>query len=719
MGPSPWYLRRVRLSKILGFADTKELIFHNGLQVIEASNHTGKTSLAIALIWGLTGQLPAIDRIATVQFRLKHKLASDNEDAEIEIQLEDFRNNQLIIRRSTKSSAKSAKLTVLFDQETYEGTKAQEIISKQLGLKPRSLEGCCVVLQDQRLSLITGDVKKSSEVIHDILGLSTLSKLVPILNKRISELTKLLDLYTETDPLKKWEEEERKMSEELSKKELEAVSVGYISTLFQSPQFLHEVFSRLSQELGILVPKTGSPPKDNVRAIRDAINAMRIQNPHQAKFNQLTTLKENSRQLLSKIEHTKARLQKARQHYPCIIENVPIYQNEIMASLQRIDAEIAAKQSALDMLNEQHGLFTHSLRLLQNQPEGSGCPLCQQAIGRATLLNKIQNNLHASIHTSLEKHQIHLSGLKSKQAELLKLESNYQLWDNELKRILIETITILQPLGAQYATAINHLQEATNRTTLDSLVDLCAFFDSLANAVNSSLSALEKSLEQEKMQIDQFERKLGPLETSLDNATLYLLPIHEIQRNLLEHQQRKGNQETKSQELCTLIQKAIGHLNDLKKFKELMQTQEQERANQVIKEHQEYVSGFFVRVADNPQYNSLSITAEEDHGSVKYYFDAQSSQNPKFTDNARHVLSGGDLSCACLGLILSLTRGKSNRAGFLVLDDPGESMDRIRMNNFATTLPVFTDQQTIVLTHQRELAECLVAAGAATVSLYS
>jgi len=88
MSESFWYLKRVTLTNILGFKELKEFTFSEGVQVIEADNHTGKTSLAIALVWGLTGQLPKIDRITANQFKLKHKLAGDKEEAAIEIILE-------------------------------------------------------------------------------------------------------------------------------------------------------------------------------------------------------------------------------------------------------------------------------------------------------------------------------------------------------------------------------------------------------------------------------------------------------------------------------------------------------------------------------------------------------------------------------------------------------------------------------------------------------
>lgn len=74
---SSWNLISVNLTNFLGFLGSKEISFNNGLQVIHADNHAGKTSLAIGILWGMTGELPSIGRITGNQFQLKHKLAAE------------------------------------------------------------------------------------------------------------------------------------------------------------------------------------------------------------------------------------------------------------------------------------------------------------------------------------------------------------------------------------------------------------------------------------------------------------------------------------------------------------------------------------------------------------------------------------------------------------------------------------------------------------------
>ena len=55
--------------------------------------------------------------------------------------------------------------------------------------------------------------------------------------------------------------------------------------------------------------------------------------------------------------------------------------------------------------------------------------------------------------------------------------------------------------------------------------------------------------------------------------------------------------------------------------------------------------------------------------------------------------------------MLSLTKGRSNKTGFLVLDDPGECFDAIRMDRFTKEIQEFGHDQTIIMTHQKDFAE--------------
>ncbi|HEV8052894.1 MAG TPA: AAA family ATPase [Parachlamydiaceae bacterium] len=717
MKNSQWSLKHVSLSKILGYYDVKEFNFHDGLQVIRADNHTGKTSFATAMVWGLTGQLPDIDRIASVQFKLKHKLAGDKDEARIQITLADNEGNQLVIRRSTASSTKSAKISISYNSDIYEGAQAQEFIQNQLGIKANSLEGCCVVLQDQHLSLITGDVKKKSGIIHDILGLSTLSKLLPIVTKRILELSNFIREIEGVDPLKKWKEEHQKLGQDLKQKEMDAVEKGYDQNLFSSSEFLDKIFNKFAVDLKCVSFSPGTNPREFVPLLLAALESQRNQNQHHTQFTKLSNELAAAKTIFEKMDESQSRFLKAQQHYPVVYDHAPLYQNDIPSHLKKVEDMLSNTESAIEAVNAQHGLFTHSLNLLNHTPDSNVCPLCQQSVNHEQLVQKIMGNLNDSTRKSLEEYHTKLSALKDKKQFLVQHQMKYQSWEIELKQQLMKSLADIASVQLQDRGGVQHLEVLANGSALEGLEAICAAYKSIKEALTINIAMIENLLVQQNARKIEADKIHEPMQKSLVNASLYLLPIHELQQKLLHHEYKQMQEANKNVELTALLNETKMHWNDLVKFKEIMQNQEREKAKQVIKNHKDFVSRFFVQVSQHPYYDSIDITPEEDRGSVKYYFNASSSKSPDYTDNARHVLSGGDLSCASLGLVLSLTKGKSNRTNFLILDDPGESLDQIRVANLAKVLQGFSMTQTIILTHQNDLAAQLIANGASQIQL--
>ena len=714
--PAPtWFLRTVKLSNILGFLGHTELKFGDGLQVIEAPNHTGKTSLAISLLWGLTGQLPSVERISAGQFKLKNKLASNKEIAEVDIVLENNQNEKLLISRSTNSTANRSHLVVKFNENVYSGDKAQETILTQLGLKPQSLEGCSIVLQDQRLSLIAGDLKKSSAVIHDILGLSVLSKLVPIIKEKLTDLNKIIKDFEDLDPLKKWEERHASLNDELNVKENEAIVKGYPKQFFHS-NFLANEFKDLCHRLEMENCLDGRSPKETVDILRKALARKRDQNPSKNKRDQLAAHIPTVAAALKKICDVKTYVQDTEKKYLDLRSQYHVGLQEIAPTLQKYAAEILAKQAALDLLKEQNGLFSHSLSLLKKQGCGSSCPLCQQPVDQMELLREIEAKLGDTIKKSMVELENEIKQLTAAKQGIENLKMRFNELQGSLGNALNDSIHSLNPLGERYKDAIVWIQQ-NSAQPLSNTRDLLSTFENLNANIHKYYSELNIEHDKAKMMSLEYDQSLMPLENKLDNCAMYLIPIHDIHVKLLEHDKSKAERVNKGKAHGALLDSTKGYLKQLEELKTFLQNQEKDKANQVIAGHQDFVTDFFVKVAGNPHYDRIAITAEENRGSVKYDFEASSTKNASFTDAAKHVLSGSDLSVACLGLVLSLTKGKSNKTGFMVLDDPGESFDTIRMDNFAKAIQTMPGHQTIILTHQRDFADKLRRNGADSISL--
>lgn len=710
---SSWSLRTVNLLNFLGFLGSKEISFSNGLQFIHADNHAGKTSLAIGILWGITGELPSIGRITGNQFQLKHKLATEKDLASSFLLLNDKHGNTLSIKRTTKSGGKTAKLVVQLNADVFEGTKAQEVIYNQIGLKHNSLEGCCVILQEQRFNFMTGDMKKNSDVIHDILGLSMLSKMMPILNDKIKRLKDLIKVYEGKDPRKKWEELHEVLSKNLKDKETEAINHGCDPRNFSLSEFLQKEFQAIYQSLEISPAPESMEAKATVVSLREVIKSKRTRNPLKAKQeelnNKVTWIKENH----ERIQRSKQSIAEVGNAYSALVSQYKVGISELVAKLIDVAESHAIKQRTLFLLKDQHGLYAHSLSLLQQQNNLCKCPLCNQAIDRQTLIHEIHAKMDQSIKVTLEIQENEVKQLSLKKATLEELQRQYDSLERTIQQHLSDLLKNIRQVNSKYEEQIASLLN----NPLIKLASIIDVLDVLEKDIHKCLETALHELAQVNARSQQYEECLNPLEQRLDKIALYLIPIHEIHCKLIEHEAQKNMGEEQSNGYIALLEATKSYQVQLTEFKNFLQMQEKDKANRAINQHEGFVSQFFVNVANNPNYDRITITADADRGSIKYDFEASSTKSPYFTDTAKHVLSGGDLSCACLGLMLSLMKGGSNKTNFLVLDDPGESLDIIRMENLVANLQLSPDQQTIILTHQQDLATKLRQVGATFINL--
>jgi len=311
-----WCLRNLKITDLLGFQQTVEFPFEAGLQVLEAPNHTGKTSLTMALLWGVTGLVPNLARINKHSFRLTNKHAGDNAQPSVQITLSQADGRELVIKRAYQARPDiETDLSVDLDDKSFSGQQAQDLIWSELGLKPSSLEGCGVVLQDHRLGLITGKDSDVSDVINDMLGLYTLSQLVPTLDaasKEAADLRKEVQTFlTDADPVAKWLDRDKQLNEELQQLENRAIESGLAKELLDDPRTgaLTEL-SAAAAVLGVEGPVPEGAVEQQIERLRSKLNNLRKTHSAAGVLGQLQSRKAELGQLVTDMRKLAADLAK-------------------------------------------------------------------------------------------------------------------------------------------------------------------------------------------------------------------------------------------------------------------------------------------------------------------------------------------------------------------------------------------------------------------------
>ncbi len=296
--PPRWTLLSIKVRDLLGFQGEHTFEFGPGLQVLEASNHTGKSSLAMGLLWGLTGQIPALARLNRQSYRLSNKHAGENAQTGVVITLEDANGRRIEIRRPyagrTRGTEDLIELTV--GDEELAGAEANARIRFELGVGQLSLEGCGIVLQDHRLKLITGKDSEISEVINDMLGLETLSEVVPMLESQSSEadhLRKEIEAYLKAgSPLERWQEEGNRIEKEYQSRENRALAGGFDPTALENPDRLaHAELVEVATALRMDPPTDNTAISAEVERLRKRLAGLRKATPLIGQLSTLTALR--------------------------------------------------------------------------------------------------------------------------------------------------------------------------------------------------------------------------------------------------------------------------------------------------------------------------------------------------------------------------------------------------------------------------------------------
>ena len=250
---SRWTLASVRIRDLLGFQGEQRFDFTPGLQVLEGPNHTGKTSIAMAVLWGFTGQIPKLDRLDRKSFRLSNKHAGENATSSVVIELvnDDGRHMQIRRRYVGRSRDAEGTIEVSVGDEELAGGDADARVLEELGIGVASLEGCGIVLQDHRLKLVTGGDTEIGEVVNDMLGLEALSEVVPMLDDMAGEadqLRKEIEAYLRGgNPLQRWQEDEKRLADALRERENDALAAGFGPPSLEDP----EVYRKIVTAVGL------------------------------------------------------------------------------------------------------------------------------------------------------------------------------------------------------------------------------------------------------------------------------------------------------------------------------------------------------------------------------------------------------------------------------------------------------------------------------------
>ena len=716
-----WRLVRVEITDLLGFQGAKEFNFKPGLQVLEASNHTGKTSLTLSLLWGMTGVIPNLSRINKKSFRLTNKHAGENAKPSVSIWLKHDDGKCLHIHRLYNSRPDPDKdLTVELEDQTAGGEPAQGLIFSELGVKAESLEGCGVVLQDHRLGLITGKESDISDVINDMLGLYTLSQLVPVLeegkDQAVALEKEIKNHLMDADPLQKWEERNIQLAEEFRQLENKAVAAGFSPETLENPQASALAqLAEVAQVLGAAPSTPGTEIVDEVGRLRATLAAARKSGNVSGELAALQVQKNQAKQRKDAAQELSADWGDHAVKLQAKSAEGEMNAQTLTAAVVAADEKLTANANRRSQLQEENSFLTASYNHLLKHLDEKNCPLCQQSVEPTNLRVQVKNRIEGKIAAELEalvKNDEQTKEQKKTAEKRLSLVKALRKEHDDLVKRLHPFADPVNMKGAEPLPAVEGEKlflEAGARSALAAHLDkMVVQLTALTAKATADLEAKQAACAQQETDIYQ------PAETKINRVSELLAPIIAAAGKIEAHGKKRETAEKKQTELKDLQDEAAALAGQLKRVNGALAEHEQKAASAAVKAQLPQISKMFHKIAGNPDYDALDIQTNVNRDRVAYKIQATSSLMGNLNDAVGHVLSEGDLSSASMALLLGLAAGRSHHLGFLVLDDPAQGMDETLQANLAGALAgLGVGKQVIILTHQRGFAEALKTAGAA------
>ncbi len=716
-----WQLGRITINDLLGFQGEKDFSLQPGLQVVQAPNHTGKTSITMALLWGLTGTIPNLARINRQSFRLTNKHAGENAKPAVRIELSCQPGRRMVIQRAYRPRPDlDADLSVEIDEKAYSGEEAQEMMFSELGAQAGSLQGCGVVLQDHRLGLITGKDSDVSDVINDMLGLYTLSQLVPTLedaSKQASDLKKEIQQYQEAaDPVAKWEERDRQLRDDFQQLENKAIDAEFSREALDDPRATAlEELTSVAQKLGTPPPASDAEPSVEIERLRKALGATRKSAPVSAELAQLQ-LRNNE---LSQWSNTALTFsEQFAEHSKKLVEESArgeMDQTKLTDAIANAEAALEQNKSTRKKLEEEQGFLTTAYDHLLAHQDLEKCPICQKAFVPKKLLPELKDRLVGRIADELARlRRQDEAETEKKSAAEKRLKVIKRLRDQHLEQL--QAVHLFKERIAASAFAWDSSIEA-DKLFLDAGArqQLLVRLATTVQKIDVELTSIGIQLEEKKSAHTKQEVELfQPAENRINGVRDHLVPIIAAAEKIERHGKLRQEAEECRAGLKELFEQASDLSTQVKRIGNALSRHEENAASAAVKAQLPRISEFFRKIADNPDYDGLDIQTTLSREQVTYKIMAISSALGNLNDAVGHVLSEGDLSAAGIALLLGLAAGKSQHLGFVVLDDPAQGMDETLQSNLARGLAGLSDhRQIIVFTHQSSFAEALKEAGAA------
>ncbi len=691
---------RLRVRGFRGFAAEQDIVFGAPIVLLLGENHQGKSSTLNAIEWCLYGE-ECYGGSSGIRERINWEIPNRHlagPDVLVELHLHDGAS-ALVLRRSLRMLARKAKpqqdvALALPDGRTLTGDDAEQALRRLLRTSFRDFTTTVYQHQEVIRALLTDEPRRRNDALDRLLGLAAHRNLVAGIDEAKLRMIQRQIVQTYNGFLQGVQTTLHARRGDLLEKQREAAQKGLTpqdltrTAALSRAADVHTELKECARAIGARAPAQAPPTswedlaafikwaRADLRRLSAEIPEAKGQARLLARRRQLQTLQADYESLQKRREDAAKALSAMTTGSGGV--------DALTATLRQVQKDTEQARITARQANARRSLVREALAVLETAGARDGvgtCPLCG---------NRAENLLG---HLKDEYERATAGDVRRAEDARKTLETQGE----HLREALTEHDRLTKAaaaIEAQLGKAKADVAAALERP-LDLFADPLALVNRDLETIDEALGRTQEAIEARREVLDRVEEDLERLDSAVQ-----VIVVEEKRRSV---EQIRDTLEFRRLE--TLRDDLARWISDVESVKLAVGRDANEYARRKIEEAQERIDAGFRLLTNHPAITGLRLQVTADAAGKNLYL----FSGPDGRDLVP-ILSQGDMNALALAIFLGLSRSGegAGRLGFVMLDDPSQSLGSAHKRQLVELLNDFLkEKMVIVSTMDRELEEML------------
>jgi len=696
-------LKKLTIGGFRGFALQQEMDFDNQVVLLVGPNHYGKSSVVNALEWCLFGDACAQKTATGISERATWEVANRYTDplhVSVEAELAEDDGVYVVCRTKKTVRSKSHEKLRLTLPEGGEvsGDEATQRLTRLL--RSNSIRDFMVTVhlhQEAIRDILTQDPKHRNDAIDRLLGLSYYKEfLLGVDGAECGEAQE--NFATEIERLEGELQAALAMrNNDVADARAGAAEGGVAENMIEAAAAMNlakearNLLVEFAKDANIQCPDLEPPalsedlPSFRI-ALQNELNRMRSKLPEQQEQKRLYSRQTAITALVTTLQTANTALTTAKGKVKKLDEQHGS-QEELSVNREKLVGDIRGLGEQCAQASEQGDLVRRAIGYMAGgaaRETENTCPVCGNE----------EDGLLARLQQEWERKFSEQVGQMTEEINARKLQ----------KKKLDEAVEQYETLGRNVNDAKENLREPLQQVALLLGKDLSET-DDPALLLQAELNKVKRRLGRLKGALDRRDKRLDAVQEKLNKLECIVHVLH------AEQKKKKVNEISESpefQELEELRDRLAELVEDTEQVKRAIRAVLTEEARERIDAAKTAIDGYFGRIARHPAISRISVQVQENYrGQNAYSFHDQDNRL------VTPILSQGDFNALALAIFLGLSGsvGRASTFGFVMLDDPSQSLATEHKEALVQVLDEIAGQRQVILaTMDKETDEMLHSA---------